>query len=450
MDRWARDYGPAAADLVKKGYIQTPVGTAAVSLRDPDHRYTFDASTAPASALVVAPSLRWYDGRSEQLELLKEIPDPLSAVSWDPWVSVGLETCAALGVGDMDELDIRVGDWSAQLPVRRQPGLQRDVFMIQRGIANPPAGWSRASGEAGAVIADVAVRPTGRKVPTTILSASLFEDGRGAVPGSEPAHFGAHEKMVSEQAHVRQEHKHEDISFYPLPDYPLPLGDGVDMDKCVGCSACVAACYTENNIAMSGREQHLRGRELSWIRIEPYYAEDGSSLSTVPTMCQHCDYAPCEPVCPVYATYHNNEGLNVQVYNRCVGTRYCGNNCPYKQRRFNWFSWEHRPHPMNLMTNPDVSMRGKGMMEKCTFCVQRIRKARDVAKDEKRGIREGDFTTACAQACPGGAIAFGNLLDEKSQVHQWAHDPRSSRLLEELGTGPAVFYLKKEGGHHGA
>jgi len=168
-------------------------------------------------------------------------------------------------------------------------------------------------------------------------------------------------------------------------------------------------------------------------------------------MCQHCDYAPCEPVCPVYATYHNNEGLNVQVYNRCVGTRYCSNNCPYKQRRFNWFAHQHRPHPLDLMTNPDVSMRGKGIMEKCTMCVQRIRKARDVAKDEGRHIEEGDFTTACASACPGGAIAFGNLLDEKSQVYQWAHDERSTRLLEELGTSPGVFYLKsKKGSEHGA
>jgi molybdopterin-containing oxidoreductase family iron-sulfur binding subunit len=227
----------------------------------------------------------------------------------------------------------------------------------------------------------------------------------------------------------------------------------IDLDKCVGCNACVAACYVENNIPMVGREQHLRGREMAWIRLEQYYEADGSAGHFVPTMCQHCDFAPCEPVCPVYATYHNDEGLNAQIYNRCVGTRYCGNNCPYKQRRFNYFSYEHRPHPMNLMTNPDVSLRGKGMMEKCTMCVQRIRKARDIAKDEKRDIREGEITTACAQACPGKAIVFGNLLDENSEVHKWAHDTRSSRILEELGTSPGVFYLSdyhvKGNGSHG-
>ncbi len=452
MDRWARDYGAAAADLVKKGYIETPVGSVSTSLREPDHRYTFDAAPPKTPALVIAPSLRWYDGRSAELELLKEIPDPLSTVSWDPWVSVGLETAAAMGIDDRDELELRVGDWKTNLAVRRQPGLQRDVFMIQNGVANPPAGWARTSGEANTIVSELAVTKTGRKIPTTILSGSLFEDGRGAVPGSHPEHFGALGKIQEQHAHGGgHELKHEDISFYPLPDYPTyRWAMAIDMDKCVGCSACVAACYTENNIPMTGRDQHVRGREMAWIRIEPYYAEDGSSLSTVPTMCQQCDYAPCEPVCPVYATYHNDEGLNVQVYNRCVGTRYCSNNCPYKQRRFNWFSREHRPHPMDLMTNPDVSMRGKGIMEKCTFCVQRIRKARDVAKDEGRNIQEGDFTTACAAACPGGAIAFGNLLDEKSQVYQWAHDERSTRLLEELGTSPGVYYLKSKGGAHGA
>ncbi len=451
MDRWVREYGAAAADLVKRGYIETGVNASSMSLREPDHRYTFDAAPPKTPALVIAPSPRWYDGRSAELELLKEIPDPLSTVSWDPWVSVGLETAASMGIGDGDEIELRVGDSTTKLPARRQPGLQRDVFMIQNGIANPVSGWSRTSGEANTIVSDLAVRATGRKLPTTILSSSLFEEGRGVVPGSHPEHFGALKKIQEEHAHGGHEFKHEDVSFYPLPDYPTyRWAMAIDMDKCVGCSACVAACYTENNIPMTGREQHVRGREMSWIRIEPYYAEDGSELSTVPTMCQHCDYAPCEPVCPVYATYHNNEGLNVQVYNRCVGTRYCSNNCPYKQRRFNWFSYEHRPHPINLMTNPDVSMRGKGIMEKCTFCVQRIRKARDVAKDEGREIREGDFTTACAQACPGGAIVFGNLLDEKSQVHQWAHHERSTRLLEELGTGPAVFYLKKKGGEHGA
>jgi molybdopterin-containing oxidoreductase family iron-sulfur binding subunit len=423
-------------------------------MRDPEHQFTFqNVAGAESAALVIAPSLRWYDGRGENLDLLREIPDPLSTVTWDAWVSVGLDTARALGVKDGDEIDMRAGGWSTKLPVRRQPGLPRDVFMVQRGVTPVPAGWARTSGEGSALLGDLTVQPTGRHMHLTFVAGSLGDDGRGAVPGEHPKHFGLLGKMEEEHAEARaeghgHEPKREDITFYPVPEYPkYRWAMAIDMDKCTGCSACIAACTIENNVAMSGRENHIKGREMQWIRIEPYYADDGGKADFVPTMCQHCDYAPCEPVCPVYATYHNNEGLNAQVYNRCVGTRYCSNNCSYKQRRFNWFDFSKRPYPLNLMVNPDVSVRGKGVMEKCTFCVQRIRKARDVAKDEKRDIREGDLTTACAQSCPGNAIVFGNLLDEKSQVHQWAHDPRSSRLLEELGTSPAVFYLKKGNGH---
>jgi len=205
----------------------------------------------------------------------------------------------------------------------------------------------------------------------------------------------------------------------------------------------------ENNVPITGRDEHLKGREMSWLRIEPYYDDHGGG-DFVPSMCQQCDAAPCEAVCPVFATYHSDEGLNAQIYNRCVGTRYCANNCPYKQRRFNWYAWDKRPEPLNLMTNPDVSVRGKGIMEKCTFCVHRIRKARDVAKDENRKIEDGDFAPACAQSCPGHAIAFGNLLDENSVVSQWAKSERSTQLFEELGTAPGVFYITSKGNGHGA
>jgi molybdopterin-containing oxidoreductase family iron-sulfur binding subunit len=449
LDRWARDYGAAAAqDLVKNGWMRTPVAGVTAAPGSADHKYTFDAATAPAGGvLVVAPSTRWFDGRSAWLPMLHEIPDPLTTVTWDNWVSVGTDTASALGVGDDDEIDLRGEGWSLQLPVRLQPGLARDVFMVQRGAGSPLLGWSRSSGEVTAVAGGVAVAKTGRRSRVARTSGSLYEEGRGAVPGHHPEHFN--QDVAPMPDHHGQ--PRENLTFYPLPNYPnYRWAMAIDMQKCVGCSACIAACTIENNVPMVGRENHLRGREMGWIRLEPYYAKDGSAGDFVPAMCQHCDYAPCEPVCPVYATYHNDEGLNAQVYNRCVGTRYCGNNCPYKQRRFNYFSWEKRPFPLDLMTNPDVSMRGKGIMEKCTFCVQRIRHARDVAKDEKRGIREGEVTTACAQACPGKAIVFGNLLDTNSEVYRWSQSARSSRLLEELGTGPAVFYLNKGNGHHGA
>ncbi|HJR40531.1 MAG TPA: 4Fe-4S dicluster domain-containing protein [Gemmatimonadaceae bacterium] len=244
----------------------------------------------------------------------------------------------------------------------------------------------------------------------------------------------------------------------------------IDLARCTGCSACVTACYAENNIPTVGapyQQQHtqnidrrpganiLRSREMAWIRLERYYegGEDGSAdfeTRFVPMLCQHCGNAPCEPVCPVYATYHSPDGLNVQVYNRCVGTRYCSNNCPYKVRYFNWFGYgEPRrpqyawPEPLNWQLNPEVTVRGKGVMEKCTFCVQRIREAEHRAKLENRPVRPDEFTVACAQACPSRAIVFGDAADAAWSVSRTVHDERAYHVFEELNTFTAVVYLKK-------
>ncbi len=187
-----------------------------------------------------------------------------------------------------------------------------------------------------------------------------------------------------------------------------------------------------------------RGRQMAWLRIERYYqpTPQGPEPRFVPMLCQHCGNAPCEPVCPVYATYHNPEGLNVQVYNRCVGTRYCSNNCPYKVRAFNWFDWQFPP-PLTWQLNPDVTARSKGVMEKCTFCSQRIRAARDLARDEQRDYRDGDITPACAQTCPTEALVFGDLADPASRVHRLAGDPRGYHVFPSLNTLPGITYLRK-------
>jgi molybdopterin-containing oxidoreductase family iron-sulfur binding subunit len=221
-------------------------------------------------------------------------------------------------------------------------------------------------------------------------------------------------------------------------------GMAIDIDRCTGCQACVTACHAENNLPLSDPESAAMGRAVHWIRVDRYYEGEFPDIKVkhMPVLCQHCEDAPCEPVCPVYATYQNPEGLNVQVYNRCVGTRYCANNCPYSVRFFNWFDpvW---PSPLNLQHNPDVSLRVAGVMEKCTFCIQRISRVELDAKSEMRAIADGEVQPACVQSCPAEAMVFGDLNDPESKVSRLAGSGRATQLLEEVGTKPKVFYLQK-------
>jgi Fe-S-cluster-containing dehydrogenase component len=217
----------------------------------------------------------------------------------------------------------------------------------------------------------------------------------------------------------------------------------IDTDRCTGCGACVVACHAENNIQTVGEVEAAKGRAMHWMRIERYYEGTFPDVKVrfQPVLCQQCGQAPCEPVCPVYATYHTPEGLNAMVYARCIGTRYCANNCPYTVRFFNWFDPEF-PEPLQRQLNPDVSVRSAGVMEKCTYCVQRIHDAQDIAQDEDREVRDGEIRTACSQSCPAQAITFGDLDDPESRVSQMAEAQRATRLLEELSTEPSVIYMR--------
>ncbi|MBF8299153.1 MAG: 4Fe-4S ferredoxin [Dehalococcoidia bacterium] len=225
----------------------------------------------------------------------------------------------------------------------------------------------------------------------------------------------------------------------------------VDTDRCTGCQACIIACQEENNIPLNTPDIFKQRRAVVWIRVERYWelpegedADDPSKVKArfLPLMCQHCDNAPCEPVCPVYATYHNMEGLNVQIYNRCIGTRYCANNDPYNVRFFNFWQpvW---PESMQNQLNPDVSIRSRGVMEKCTFCVQRIRRGERTAKFQGRRVKDGEIQPACVQTCPTNALVFGDINDPESKVHKLKEHPRHYRLLADLGTGPNVIYLAR-------
>jgi Fe-S-cluster-containing dehydrogenase component len=226
---------------------------------------------------------------------------------------------------------------------------------------------------------------------------------------------------------------------------PHRWGMVVDLDRCTGCEACVTACHAENNIPTVGPDQAARGRAMHWLRVERYWEGEfpDARVKFRPVLCQQCDAAPCEPVCPTYASHHNEDGLNAQVYNRCIGTRYCGNACPYSVRFFNFFNptWDK---PLQLQLNPDVSVREVGVMEKCTFCIQRISAAKTQAKAENRAIKDGELQTACAQACPASAIVFGDLNDPESRVARLWHSSRGSRLLEDLGAKPKITYLQRQ------
>jgi Fe-S-cluster-containing dehydrogenase component len=431
FEAWGKQLGEAGRRrLLEQGFVEAPVPKKAMPL-DGRGAASALADTPPAEemegpVLVLAPSLRTFDGRSRFLPLLSEVPDPLTTVSYGSWISVSPETADRSRLTDRDEVTVAAADWRIALPVKVQPFLPDGVFAVHRdALDSPPVRTEDRTGGPVDYIEGIVIAKTGKRIAVPILSGSFSQQGRGLIP---------------DPVHLKEKERHERVSLYPEVEHQdYRWGMAIDLDRCNGCSACVAACYIENNIPVVGKKDHLNGREMSWLRIEPFYEKE--EVEFLPMLCQHCTYAPCEPVCPVYAAYHNPEGLNIQVYSRCVGTRYCSNNCPYKVRRFNW--WQHRwPEPLDRTQNPDVPVREVGIMEKCTFCIQRIRTAKDRAQDEGRKVRDGEFTTACAQSCPTGAITFGDFLDAESQVSRLARSERAYRVFEKLGTEPAVFYLR--------
>ncbi len=409
--------------------------------------------------LLPYPSFKLYDGRGANRAWLQETPDTMTQAVWDVWVEVPAETAAKLGIAQGDVVKVSSPHGTIELPAYVSPtlhpravaipiGHRYAAYHVPRYVAAAPGGTSpmallgpaadTASGGARFLGVRVALARTGARRPLAILQATHDQHHRELAQHVDlrAAREQALRGPLAEEAHP---------SLYPDQRYPgYRWGLAIDVDACIGCQACVVACQAENNVPVVGKPQAAYGRQLHWIRLERW-AEGSAERPTnlfVPMLCQHCEIAPCEPVCPVFAAYRTEEGLNAQVYNRCVGTRYCGNNCPYHVRRFNWFQYEF-PAPLDVQLNPDVTVRQLGVMEKCTMCIQRIMAGKDHARDEKRPVKDGDILTACQQTCPTQAIAFGNLKDDKSTVATLSHAPRAYHSLEELGTRPSVTYLKK-------
>jgi molybdopterin-containing oxidoreductase family iron-sulfur binding subunit len=411
-------------------------------------------------ALLAFPSFRFFDGRSAGSAWLQETPDTVTQASWDAWVEVPAEVASKQGITNGDVLRVTSPQGSVELPAYVSPSLHPKAvaipighryapyhvrngrYVIATSTPTNPMALLAAAPEPGGGVSYLASRvtlaKTGARRALAILQATHDQDDRELVRHVDlPA--------AREEALRGKREEHPSYSMYPPQNYPgYRWGMAIDTDACIGCQACVVACIAENNIPVVGKAQAAYGRQVHWLRIERW-AEgpaENPHNTFLPMLCQHCEVAPCEPVCPVFAAYRTEEGLNGQVYNRCVGTRYCGNNCPYHVRRFNWFNYEF-PAPLDVQLNPDVTVRQLGIMEKCTMCVHRIVAGKDRARDEKRPVRDGDILTACQQTCPTSAITFGNLKDPQSAATKARHAARAYDVLDELGTHPSVTYLKK-------
>ncbi len=444
---------------------------------------------AGAYELVLYQKVGIRDGSHGNNPLLHELPDPISKATWGNYVCIAPKTAAKMGVGSSDVVAVKAGAVTVELPVVLSPGMHEGAVAIALGYGRKAAG--RIGNDIGvhvggfaalgsAVLVDVSV--TGKKDPVAFSQTHHSYEHRDAVRETSLEHWlkesDAGNEALPTSLQDKVLGKRYTRSLWDRHQYlGHKWGMAIDMNACNGCGACIIACNVENNVPVVGKREVLVRREMHWMRIDRYFSEakavkgydwdatepdllalaQNPEVVHMPMLCQHCDNAPCENVCPVLATVHTSEGLNAQAYNRCIGTRYCANNCPYKVRRFNWFNYPSAEMEgkldvdlVALALNPDVVKRSRGVMEKCTFCVQRIADAKaEVVRggramgEHGKILKDGEVLTACQQSCPTQAIAFGDLNDEGSAVRKMYNDPRNYSALGEIGTQPAVTYMTK-------
>jgi Fe-S-cluster-containing dehydrogenase component len=411
---------------------------------------------------------------------LQELPNPLNKVTWENVGLISPATAKRLGLNlnndaeeftggsqgtsfintrggnqfsDLVTVKYQGGEITKPVPVWITPGQPDDVITIFTGYGRTRAG--RVGNDLGYNAYEVQ-----KSDAMYFGTGELSKTGETTNVASTQIHFNMEGRDILRvrdiaelEEYKEQDHQHNEYDktmyrpedFQPLYNTNHKWGMTIDLNNCVGCNACVVACQSENNIPVVGKEQIERSREMQWLRIDAYFSgspENPNGPSFQPVLCQQCEQAPCEVVCPVHATVHSAEGLNDMVYNRCIGTRYCSNNCPYKVRRFNFLLYQDWDTPQyKLMRNPEVSIRSRGVMEKCTYCTQRIASARIEAEKDGRKVRDGEVLTACQSACPTDAIIFGDLNDKESKVSKMKEDHRNYNLLNELNTQPRTTYL---------
>jgi Fe-S-cluster-containing dehydrogenase component len=457
MAYWRQELGPSFdADFdeyLRRGVIpgraaapvQPRARWAAVS-----ERLAQSTRAAPSSlALSFEPSPSVYDGRFANNAWLLELPHPITKQTWGNAAVLSPQLAANLSVSNGQVLELSVADQRIEVPALIIPGQADGVITLSLGYGQSGphivgrghgANAYRLREDQEAFSRNVGVRVTGRHEALAITQN--YSDTRGR-PLAMVASLAEYRAQPDLTAPLRAP------APSLLPAHPSPGGPQwamtIDTSICTGCSSCVIACQAENNVPVVGKEAVERGREMHWLRIDRYFSGPESAPTVVhqPMLCQHCETAPCEYVCPVNATVHSPDGLNEMVYNRCIGTRFCSNNCPYKVRRFNWFEFTGLLTTEQLARNPDVTVRERGVMEKCTYCVQRIRRSEMHARVESREIQPGEVVTACQQACPTGAIQFGSLEHTATPMVEWRNEGRAYSALHDLGTRPRTTYLTK-------
>lgn len=460
---WKQNLGSAFdwEDILRNGSVKTGPATANGA---PARNFSATAmKVIPATPswnlnqfrLVIYPKIATYDGRHANNGWLQELPDPVTKITWDNYFMISDQDSKNMNLREGDKIRLSLLSSARdeiELPVHIQPGLKEKTCGVALGYGRTSAG--RVGNGVGVQALHLAT------LEQRTLSLSALPIKFEKIPGhAELACTQRHNSMegrpIIKETSLKKyqknpkagnEHHEHLTTIWPEHKYHgYRWGMAIDLNSCTGCSACVIGCQSENNIPVVGKSFVITNREMHWLRIDRYYSgrTDQPEVVHQPMLCQHCENAPCETVCPVLATLHDHEGLNQQIYNRCVGTRYCANNCPYKVRRFNWFTFTDVVEPLNLAFNPDVTVRTRGVMEKCTFCVQRIQDAKDHAKDRGTPVQDGELKTACQQSCPTDAIVFGNLNDPQSRVSQISKDPRGYHVLEELNVRPSITYLTK-------